>query len=61
LSSLDMQTRLGLTTWLRISRHRVTPSALAPTLFLGGLPARLLFSVPVVRERSTQVPWLHRS
>ncbi|CAI7786734.1 unnamed protein product, partial [Closterium sp. NIES-54] len=30
-------------------------------LFLGGLPSRLLFSVPVVRLRSTQRPWLHRS
>ncbi|CAI7876210.1 unnamed protein product [Closterium sp. NIES-54] len=30
-------------------------------LFLGGLPARLRFSVPLVRLRSTQGPWLHRS
>ncbi|CAI7794793.1 unnamed protein product [Closterium sp. NIES-53] len=43
LSSLVTQTLLGLTTWLRSGRHRVTHSALAPALFLGGLPARLLF------------------
>ncbi|CAI7923405.1 unnamed protein product [Closterium sp. NIES-53] len=30
-------------------------------LFPGGLPARLWFSVPVVRLRSPQVPCLHRS
>ncbi|CAI7867573.1 unnamed protein product [Closterium sp. NIES-53] len=40
------QMLLGLTTWLRSGRHRVTPSALAPVLSLGGLPARLLFSAP---------------
>ncbi|CAI7795318.1 unnamed protein product [Closterium sp. NIES-54] len=34
---------------------------LAPVLSLGGLPALLLFSAPVVRLRSTQEPWLHRS
>ncbi|CAI7849899.1 unnamed protein product [Closterium sp. NIES-53] len=61
LTSLDTQTRLGLTTWLRSGRHRVTLSAFAPALFLGGLPARLQFSVPVVRLRSTLGPWLHRS
>ncbi|CAI7863162.1 unnamed protein product [Closterium sp. NIES-54] len=47
--------------WLRSGRHRVTPSVLAPALFLDDLPARLLFSVPVVRLRSTLGPWLHRS
>ncbi|CAI7839980.1 unnamed protein product [Closterium sp. NIES-53] len=39
----------------------VTLSAFVPALFLGGLPDRILFSVPVVRLRSTQGPWLHRS
>ncbi|CAI7827907.1 unnamed protein product, partial [Closterium sp. NIES-53] len=48
-AALDTQTRLALTTWLRNGRHRVTLSALAPVLFLGGLPAHLPFSVPVVR------------
>ncbi|CAI7900250.1 unnamed protein product, partial [Closterium sp. NIES-53] len=46
---------------LRSGRHRVTPSALVPALFPGGLPARLRFPAPVVRLRSTQGPWLHRS
>ncbi|CAI7831137.1 unnamed protein product [Closterium sp. NIES-53] len=49
LSSLVMQTLLGLTTWLRSSPHRVTPSASVAALFPGGLPAHLRFSVPVVR------------
>ncbi|CAI7809773.1 unnamed protein product [Closterium sp. NIES-54] len=39
---------------LRSGRHRVTPSALVPALFRGELPARLLFSAPVVRLRSTR-------
>ncbi|CAI7759593.1 unnamed protein product [Closterium sp. NIES-54] len=56
-----MQTLLGLTTRLRSGRHRVTPSALVPALFRGGLPALLLFSAPVVRLRSTPGLWLHRS
>ncbi|CAI7882577.1 unnamed protein product, partial [Closterium sp. NIES-53] len=47
LSSLVTQTPPGLTTWLRSGRHRVTPSALAPVLSPGGLPALLLFSAPV--------------
>ncbi|CAI7741917.1 unnamed protein product [Closterium sp. NIES-54] len=47
-------------TCLHSGRHRVTLSALAPALFLGGLPARLLFSVPVVRLRSTQGPWMDK-
>ncbi|CAI7819376.1 unnamed protein product [Closterium sp. NIES-53] len=42
-------------------RPVVTPSASAPALFRGGLPARPLFSAPAVRLRSTQGPWLHRS
>ncbi|CAI7835244.1 unnamed protein product, partial [Closterium sp. NIES-53] len=33
----------------------------APALFPGGLPARLRFSAPAVRLRSTQGPWLKRS
>ncbi|CAI7906235.1 unnamed protein product, partial [Closterium sp. NIES-53] len=60
-SSQVTQTLLGLTTRLRSGRHRVTPSALAPALSRGSLPARLLFSAPVVRLRSTRGPWLHRS
>ncbi|CAI7743594.1 unnamed protein product, partial [Closterium sp. NIES-53] len=32
----------GWMTWLRSGRHRVTPSALAPVLSPGGLPALLL-------------------
>ncbi|CAI7891054.1 unnamed protein product, partial [Closterium sp. NIES-53] len=60
-SLLVTQTRLGLTTWLLSGLHRVTPSALVLVLFRGGLPARLLFSAPAVRLRSTQEPWLHRS
>ncbi|CAI7848421.1 unnamed protein product [Closterium sp. NIES-54] len=60
LSSPVTQTLPGLTTQLRCGRHRVTPSALVPALFLGGLPARLRFSAPVVRLRSTPGPWLQR-
>ncbi|CAI7794135.1 unnamed protein product [Closterium sp. NIES-53] len=41
LSSLVTQTPLGLTTWLRIGRHRVTPSASVSALFPSGLPTRL--------------------
>ncbi|CAI7874969.1 unnamed protein product [Closterium sp. NIES-53] len=41
LSSLVTQTPPGLMTQLRSGRHRVTPSALVPARFLGGLPARL--------------------
>ncbi|CAI7765163.1 unnamed protein product [Closterium sp. NIES-54] len=35
--------------------------SLGSDLSLGGLPARLLFSAPVVRLRSTLGPWLHKS
>ncbi|CAI7882276.1 unnamed protein product, partial [Closterium sp. NIES-53] len=35
--------------------------SLGPALFPGGLPARLRFSAPVVRLRSTPGPWLHKS
>ncbi|CAI7767210.1 unnamed protein product, partial [Closterium sp. NIES-53] len=42
LSSLVTLTPPRLTTWLRSGRHRVTPSALAPVLSPGGLPALLL-------------------
>ncbi|CAI7747312.1 unnamed protein product [Closterium sp. NIES-54] len=35
--------------------------SLGSALFPGGLPARLRFSVPVVRLRSIRGPWLHRS
>ncbi|CAI7740422.1 unnamed protein product [Closterium sp. NIES-53] len=52
LSSLVTQTPPGLTTQLRSGRRRVTPSALGPARFLGGLPARLQFSAPAVRLRS---------
>ncbi|CAI7752719.1 unnamed protein product [Closterium sp. NIES-54] len=45
----------------RSSQGYSTPSASVPALFRGGLPARLRFSVPVVRLRSTLGPWLHRS
>ncbi|CAI7840964.1 unnamed protein product [Closterium sp. NIES-53] len=43
-------TLLGLTTRLRSGRHRVTPSASAPALFRGGLPARPLFSAMAAQE-----------
>ncbi|CAI7867662.1 unnamed protein product [Closterium sp. NIES-53] len=61
LSSLVTLTLPGLTTWLRSGCHRVTPSAFAPVLSLGGLPALLLFLAPIVRLRSTLGPWLHKS
>ncbi|CAI7753533.1 unnamed protein product [Closterium sp. NIES-53] len=48
-------TLCGLTTQLRSGHHRVTPSALVPALFLGGLHARLRFSTPVVRLRSAEI------
>ncbi|CAI7916631.1 unnamed protein product [Closterium sp. NIES-53] len=55
------QTPPRLTTQLRSGRHRVTPSASVPALSPGGLLARLWFSAPFVRLRSTPGPWLHRS
>ncbi|CAI7887853.1 unnamed protein product [Closterium sp. NIES-53] len=61
LSSLVTQMPPGLTTQLHSGRHRVTPSALGPARFLGGLPTRLQFSAPVVRLRSTPEPWLLKS
>ncbi|CAI7815519.1 unnamed protein product [Closterium sp. NIES-54] len=36
-------------------------SAFVPAQFLGGLLARLLFSAPAMKLRSTQGLWLHRS
>ncbi|CAI7870838.1 unnamed protein product [Closterium sp. NIES-53] len=61
LSSLVTQMPPELTTLPRIGRHKVTPSVLVPALCRGGLPARLRFSVPVVRLRSTARLWLLRS
>ncbi|CAI7758135.1 unnamed protein product, partial [Closterium sp. NIES-54] len=57
LFSLVTQTPPRLTAQLRIGRHRVTPSALVPARFLGGLPARLRFSAPVVRA-AQELRWL---
>ncbi|CAI7875390.1 unnamed protein product, partial [Closterium sp. NIES-53] len=61
LSSLVTQTLPGLTTQLRSGRRRVTPSALGPARFLGGLLACPQFPAPAVRLRSTPEPWLLRS
>ncbi|CAI7836060.1 unnamed protein product [Closterium sp. NIES-54] len=41
----------------RVLRYLVTPSALVPARFLGGLPARLRFSAPVVRA-AQELRWL---
>ncbi|CAI7845832.1 unnamed protein product, partial [Closterium sp. NIES-54] len=56
LSSLVTLTPLGLRTWLRSGRHRVTPSALAPVLSLGGLPVLPLFSAGAMAAQ--ELHWL---